>query len=133
MNFCSVFLRNFSAPKHSSDKSYHLNYPLKRICSSIFNFSKIENKNQMQFLNFVFFLIIKSSFSIYIKIISKQKYLFGLFFSTNSCRGLSKIFWIEKDIVSWSHFFDSFTQKQCIRCKQKKYVTFSPRKIILKK
>ena len=128
MNFCSFFYEIFSVPKHSSDQSHHLNCPQNRICSSIFNFSKNRKQKsiflslfksnfdiQMQFLNFFFFLIVKSNFSIYIKIISKENIY--LSFSTNSCRGLRKIFWIEKYIVSWSHFFDSFIQKQRIRCK----------------
>ena len=82
-----------------------------------------------------YFLIVKLNFSICIKTISKHNIYFRLrvFFSTSSCRGLHKVFWIEEDIVSCFHFFDLFIQEQCIRCKWKKCVTLYHRKKLMKR
>ena len=148
MNFCWFLYESFSVPKHFSYQSHHLNYPWKTNYLIYFHFFKKQRiklkfwflfklnfEIQMQLLNFVFFSIVKMNFSICIKVIFKHNIYFRLrlFFSSNSCRGLRKVFWIEKDIVSCFQFVDLFIQEQCIRGKWKKCVTFYLRKKLMKK
>ena len=154
MNFVVCFLRDFFFAESFSDQLIHLSFPWKKesfhefsIFWNIENKSRISNQiliksNFIQILKFkcnfwisFFFLTVKFNFQICIKIISKNDIFFRprLLFSTNCWKGLSKEFWIEKVIVSCFYFFDSFIQQQWIRCTQKKCVTFSLRKQLMKK
>ena len=65
---------------------------------------------------------------VFISKIYPNKIFISAIFPTNIRRGLSKIFWIERDIVSRFHFFDSFIQKQCIRSSRRNTWLFLPEK-----
>ena len=134
INFCSFFSKNFFCTQALLWSVTSSKLPLKTdLLFFYFQFFK-KWKIKQRILKFkfnfwisFFFLIVKLNFRIYIKNISKQNIYFGYISNQYPERS-------EQDLLDWERYCESFPSfrffhtKTMHKIKQKKYVTFSPRK-----